>query len=88
MPIDGSFSRALIHASRRFVLVRRIVLTLVGVFISLGLVSAWRAGFQVKSLTLTVAAAPAIVRATAIGRRRWLRLPPPLVREASVTISR
>jgi hypothetical protein len=160
VPSDGPFTRALIHDSRRVVLVRRVVLTLAGVFVSLGLVSAWRAWFQVKSLKLTVSATaltngatlvtdvvsyartsidvrielvqgthvetlgmqtvpgnwdagldprtrsasqtvavsqevlarfapgPAIVRATAIGRPQWLRVPPPLVREAAVEIAR
>lgn len=32
--------------------------------------------------------APAAVRATATGRRQWLRLPPPTVREAAVEIQR
>jgi hypothetical protein len=31
---------------------------------------------------------PATVRATATGRRQWLRLPPPTVREAAVDIRR
>jgi hypothetical protein len=30
---------------------------------------------------------PAVVRATAIGRSQWLRVPPPMVREAPVTIA-
>ena len=32
------------------------------------------------------AAGPAVVRATAVGREQWTRLPPPLVREVNVTI--
>jgi hypothetical protein len=31
---------------------------------------------------------PAILRATAVGRHQWMRLPPPLVREMSIVIQK
>lgn len=55
MPTDSTFTNVLIHDSRRVALVRRVVLAVAGVFVALGLVSSWRAWFQVKSLSLAVA---------------------------------
>ena len=34
-----------------------------------------------------LAPGPAVIRATAVGRSQWLRLPPPTVREAAVTVA-
>ena len=64
----------------------------------IGAVSSYRAWGQIKDLSLSVTLTPAMLsefdpgpatlRASAVGRPQWLRVPPPSIREQAVSIGR
>ena len=87
--------------SRAAKLGNRAVLWFILLQLPIGALSSYRAWVQIKELTLTTVVVeiepqmlaefdpgPAVLRASAVGRPQWLRVPPPTIREMAVTISR
>jgi hypothetical protein len=70
--------------------VRHVLVAVLLVNVVLAASSGYRAWRQVYSLSLdapTTLVAGAPLRATALGRSQWLRVPPPTIREVPVTIA-